>query len=152
MVYQQFIPDPLCYVPINPNLKCGEEWTTAVNDGSDENDDYDDDDHHHSPITFHMTLPSTKRQHCTAGSNVVAVSRLNFNCRDKSSGVLLPSEPIALSTKSFEDDEHIGDPFFFHTGYYLEAKTGFVSSYIICFVPNCMHIIFFVHNRETNDE
>jgi hypothetical protein len=127
MVYQQFIPDPLCYVPINPDLKCGEEWTTAVNDGgSGENDN--NDDNHHSPITFHMTFPSSTktRQHCTAGSNV-AVRRLNFNCRDKSSGVLLPSEPIALSTKSSEDDEHMGDPFFFHTGYYLEAKTGFVS-------------------------
>ena len=114
--YSQFIPDPLCYVPINPDLKCGEEWTTAA-DGS-ENVDYDDD--HRSPITFHVTLPP-KKQHRAAGD--VAV-RLNFNCRDKSSGVLLPSEPIALS-KSSEDDEHIGDPFFFHNGYYLEAKTGF---------------------------
>jgi hypothetical protein len=67
MVYQQFIPDPLCYVPINPNLKCGEEWTTAVNDdGSGENDNYDDD--HRSPITFHMTLPSTKRHHTAHGA------------------------------------------------------------------------------------
>jgi len=116
MVYPQFIPDPLCYVPINPDLKCGEEWTTVAY-GS-ENDDYDDD--HRSPITFHMTLPP-KKQHRAAGD---VAARLNFNCRDKSSGVLLPSEPIAQS-KSSEDDEHMGDPFFFHDGYYLEAKTGF---------------------------
>jgi hypothetical protein len=46
----------------------------------------------------------------------------------------------------------MGDPFFFHNGYYLEAKTGFVSSYIICFVVPIACILYVVNNRKTNDE
>jgi hypothetical protein len=107
MVHSQFIPDPLCNVPIDPELKCGEEWTAVC--GTDECDD-----DHFSPITFHITFP-------TMHDNV----RLNFNCRDKSSGVLLPSEPEALSKADDADNDNMGDPFFFEKGFYLEAKTGF---------------------------
>jgi len=51
--------------------------------------------------------------------------RLNFNCQDKSSGVLLPSEPEALSKADDAENDNMSDPFFFEKGFYLEAKTGF---------------------------
>lgn len=98
------------YTPINPELKCGEEWTPVY--GTDESDD--DDFHHRSPITFHITLP-TRHDYV----------KLSFNCRDKSSGVLLPSEPAALPSADDADNENMSDPFFFEKGFYLEAKTGF---------------------------
>ncbi|KAL3795481.1 hypothetical protein ACHAW5_007228 [Stephanodiscus triporus] len=110
MVHSKFTPDPLCYVPINSKLKCEEEWTPVY--GTDESDD--DDFHHCSPITFHITLPT--RHHYV---------KLSFNCQDKSSGVLLPSEPVALPSADNADNENMSDPFFFEKGFYLEAKTGF---------------------------
>lgn len=98
----QFVPHPSCYVPINPALRCGEVCTAATGDT-------DDDEDMHYPVTFHITLPSK-------------TVRLNFYCRDRSSGVLLPTES-ALSTK--DEGDNMNDPFFFEKGFYLEAKTGF---------------------------
>ena len=99
----QFVPHPSCYVPINPALRCGEVWT------ADTGDTDDDEDMHYYPVTFHITLPTQ-------------TVRLNFYCRDRSSGVLLPTES-ALSTK--DEGDNMNDPFFFEKGFYLEAKTGF---------------------------
>ena len=89
-----------------PPIQCGEVW---VHD-HDQYEDDEDDDGFHGPITFHVQLPGVVR-------------RLNFNCRDKSSGVLLPSEPSV--TKEDTYDGPPSDPFFFEKGFYLEAKTGF---------------------------
>ena len=93
-----YAPDLAC-TPINPALSCGEEWSC----------EYDDDD---GPITFYIELPP---QH----------NRLNFSCRDKSSGVLLPREPSLQTKEEDECDDNRNDPFFFSPGFYLEAKTGF---------------------------
>lgn len=91
-------------VPINPLLKCGEEWMRQ------EQCDEDDDDYDfRGPITFHIQLHGSAQ-------------RLNFNSRDKSSGVLLPSEPSVKKEDTFDGPS---DPFFFEKGFYLEAKTGF---------------------------
>jgi len=97
---QLYAPDIAC-IPINPALSCGEEWRR-------ESDDDDDD----APITFYIKLPP---QH----------NRLNFSCRDKSSGVLLPAEPSLQTKEEDECDDNRNDPFFFSPGFYLEAKTGF---------------------------
>ncbi|KAL3817548.1 hypothetical protein ACHAXA_003721 [Cyclostephanos tholiformis] len=115
-IHSQFVLDPSLNVPINPQLKCGEEWT-AVN-GTDDDDD-DDDDHfrHPSPITFHVTLPAMRDDD--------RIVKLTFNTRDKSSGVLLPWEPRATSKPDDDDNDNVGDPYFFERGFYLEAKTGF---------------------------
>ncbi|KAL7552644.1 hypothetical protein ACHAWF_015876, partial [Thalassiosira exigua] len=109
---QLFVPDPSTCVPINPDLKCAEEWTVvhASYDEDDDGDDDDDDDDLRGPITFHVTLPNGD-------------TKLKFNCRDKSSGVLLPTEPNASEPEI--EDNHVIDPFFFEKGFYLEAKTGF---------------------------
>lgn len=102
----QFNPPADKVVPINPLLQCGEEWIHDY----DQYEDEEDDDGFHGPITFHVQLPGVLR-------------RLNFNCRDKSSGVLLPSEQSV--TKEDTYDGPPSDPFFFEKGFYLEAKTGF---------------------------
>ena len=107
MQSQLFVPDPSHYVPINPELKCGEEWADL-----DTSDEYEDEDGE-LPITFHITLPT----------NTNASDRLRFGCRDKSSGVLLPAEPKASINE--EEERFANDPFFFERGFYLEAKTGF---------------------------
>ena len=104
-----FNPPANNFVPINPLLKCGEEWTHS----HDEQYDEDDDDDFHGPITFHVQLPSGRG----SGTHL-----LHFNCRDKSSGVLLPSEP---SVKKEDTYDGPSDPFFFEKGFYMEAKTGF---------------------------
>lgn len=104
---QLFIPDPSTCVPINADLKCGEEWTAGRTSYAD---DDDDDDDFRGPITFHVSLPRSD-------------AKLEFNCRDKSSGVLLPTEPKA--SESEIEDNNMNDPFFFEKGFYLEAKTGF---------------------------
>lgn len=101
-MHECFIPHPSCNTPTNPDIKCGEKWDPV-------DSLYDDDETHHGPITFHITLPTMHR-------------KLKFNCRDKSAGVLLPSE-TALVLTSCEDV--VNDPFFFEKGFYLEAKTGF---------------------------
>ena len=84
---QLYAPDLAC-VPINPTLICGEEWSCESED---------DDD---SPITFYIKL---------------SPQRLNFSCRDKSSGVLLPAEP-SLSEKEGEGEDNTNNPFFFAHG------------------------------------
>lgn len=99
----QFIPNPSCNTPINSDILCGEKWNI------DHDTIYDDDEFYQGPITFHITLPSMDRE-------------LKFSCRDKSAGVLLPSE-TALVINSGEGG--MNDPFFFEKGFYLEAKTGF---------------------------
>ena len=96
-----FESDTANYIPINSDLKCGEEWKVH-------NQDDEEDDDHFAPITFHITLPTQVR--------------LDFNCRDKSSGVLLPTEP-KLPERD-EGDDNMNDPFFFERGFSLEAKTG----------------------------
>ena len=100
-----FESDTANNIPINSDLKCGEEWTVH-------NVDYDDeeDDDHFAPITFHITLPTQVR--------------LDFNCRDKSSGVLLPTSELKLPERDEGDDNNMNDPFFFERGFSLEAKTG----------------------------
>ena len=105
----QFNPPANVFVPINPLLQCGEQW---IHD-HDQYEDDDDDDGFHGPITFHVQLPGDDNKH-----------RLNFNCRDKSSGVLLPSEPSVTKEDTYSDGPP-SDPFFFEKGFYLEAKTGF---------------------------
>ena len=100
----QFHPPADNFVPINPLLKCGEEWIHDHEQYEDE-----DDDEFHGPITFHVQLQSDTH-------------RLNFNCRDKSSGVLIASEPIVNKEDTYDGPS---DPFFFEKGFYLEAKTGF---------------------------
>lgn len=107
MIY--FNPPANSIVPINPLLKCGEEWT---HNNDEHYEEYDDDDFH-GPITFHVQLPSQSG----SGAHL-----LRFNCRDKSSGVLLPSEP---SVKKEDTYDGPSDPFFFEKGFYMEAKTGF---------------------------
>lgn len=102
----QFNPPANVFVPINPLLQCGEQW---IHDH--EQYEEDDDDGFHGPITFHVQLPGDDNMH-----------RLNFNCRDKSSGVLLPSEPSVTKEDTYDGPS---DPFFFEKGFYLEAKTGF---------------------------
>ncbi|KAL7530518.1 hypothetical protein ACHAXR_003538 [Thalassiosira sp. AJA248-18] len=103
-----FVPDPSRYVPINPDLICGEEWI--------DRDSFSDDDGGYFPISFHVTLPTNVH-------NVNARLNYNFNCRDKSSGVLLPNEQVAAPEE--KEDGLSNDPFFFERGFYLEAKTGF---------------------------
>ncbi|KAL3757422.1 hypothetical protein ACHAWU_005153 [Discostella pseudostelligera] len=100
---ERFIPNPSCNVPINPDIQCGEQWN------SDQHNYLCDDDNYQGPITFHITLPILRK-------------KLEFSCRDKSAGVLLPSEST-LVLNSGEND--MIDPFFFEKGFYLEAKTGF---------------------------
>ena len=107
-----FNPPANNFAPINQLLKCGEEWTHNHND-NEQYDEEDDDDDFHGPITFHVQLPSQ------SGSGM---QLLRFNCRDKSSGVLLPSEP---SVKKEDTYDGPSDPFFFEKGFYMEAKTGF---------------------------
>jgi predicted nicotinamide N-methyase len=102
----QFNPPANKHVPINPLLQCGEQWIHDHDQYEEE-----DDDGFHGPITFHVQLPGDDNMH-----------RLNFNCRDKSSGVLLPSEPSVTKEDTFDGPS---DPFFFEKGFYLEAKTGF---------------------------
>jgi hypothetical protein len=134
-IQSTFVPDPSRSVPINPELRCGEEWTSCVHDDGDcERDDgYDDDDFRHpSPITFHVTLPAMLDDGYDDDIRRDPV-KLNFNARDRSSGVLLPSEPTATTSgKTSNDDDdgdddndNVGDPYFFEKGFYLEAKTGF---------------------------
>ena len=105
-----FVPDPGSYVPINPELRCGEEWI-ADDHGECSHDRDDDDSFHPGPIDFRVVLPGFSDER-----------RLVFNCRDRSSGVLLPDE-----AKAAVEDGPDGrmDPFFFERGFYLEAKTGF---------------------------
>lgn len=98
-----FVPNPSCNIPINPDIQCGEEWNA-------DHDNYDDDAFYPGQITFHVILPTMRN------------CKLKFSCRDKSSGVLLSSEP-ALVPNAEENDTN--DPFFFEKGFYLEAKTGF---------------------------
>ncbi|KAL7459306.1 hypothetical protein ACHAWC_011001 [Mediolabrus comicus] len=77
--------------------------------------DYDDGyDDYRGPITFHIQLPSQDSNNNQR--------RLKFSCRDKSSGVLLKSEPSVSKEDTFDGP---CDPFFFEKGFYLEAKTGF---------------------------
>jgi predicted nicotinamide N-methyase len=97
-----FVPPADNILPINPLLKCGEER----NDYEQYEEDDDNDDFF--SITFHIQLQSSKH-------------RLNFNCRDKSCGVLLQSEHSVTK----EDTYHGRDAFFFEKGFYLEAQTGF---------------------------
>ena len=104
-MHERFIPSPTCNIPINPDIRCGEEWARE----EDADIICDDDDIYQGPITFHITLPTMRKI-------------LKFSCRDKSAGVLLPFEP-ALVPKSEVND--MNDPFFFEKGFYLEAKTGF---------------------------
>ena len=99
----QFNPPANNFLPIDPLLKCGEEWI------HDHEQHEEDDDDFHGPITFHVQLP-------------IDTHRLNFNCRDKSSGVLLASEPSVRKEDTYDGPS---DPFFFEKGFYLEAKTGF---------------------------
>jgi predicted nicotinamide N-methyase len=82
----------------------------------EDDDDDDDDDDFRGPITFHIQLPSRY------SNNNHQQRRLKFSCRDKSSGVLLKSEPSVLKEDTFDGP---CDPFFFEKGFYLEAKTGF---------------------------
>jgi hypothetical protein len=152
-----FVPDPSRYVPIDPTLRCGEEWTSRIvqyhdydpNDDDeceydDGRDDYDEDDFRHpSPITFHVTLPAIRDDDNDIARRRRRPVKLNFNARDRSSGVLLPSEQTTTATTTTsggitssdervdrdddddDDDEYVCDPFFFERGFYLEAKTGF---------------------------
>ena len=99
-----FEADTANHIPINSDLKCGEE---VHNVGSDD----DEDDDHFDPITFHITLPTQVR--------------LDFNCRDKSSGVLLPTEQKLPEHDEGDDNMNMNDPYFFERGFSLEAKTGF---------------------------
>lgn len=109
MIY--FNPPANNFVPINPLLKCGEEWTRNHVDQYEE----DDEDDFHGPITFHVQLPS--RSGSGSGTHL-----LQFNCRDKSSGVLLPTE---ASVKKEDAYDGPSDQFFFEKGFYMEAQTGF---------------------------
>ena len=103
-----FVPDPSRHVPISPDLKCGEEWITSDHEAyCDEESDED----HYGQINFYMSLPHANNM------------KLIFNCRDKSSGVLLDSEPKV--SKSEAEDNHVANPFFFEKSYSLEAATGF---------------------------
>lgn len=104
----QFIPPANNIVPINVSLICGEEWI------HNHEEDDDDDDDYRGPITFHIQLPSQDSNNNQR--------RLKFSCRDKSSGVLLKSEPSVSKEDTFDGP---CDPFFFEKGFYLEAKTGF---------------------------
>mmetsp|Transcript_4103 Transcript_4103/g.9104 ORF Transcript_4103/g.9104 Transcript_4103/m.9104 type:complete len:405 (+) Transcript_4103:150-1364(+) len=119
-----FVPPPSRIVPINPDLKCGEEWNSLHLSCDDDCDDEEDDDDFRGPINFHITLPDTT----TNGNGTPphnTTRRLNFNCRDKSSGVLLPTESKAEESELEDDNVMRNDPFFFEKGFYLEAKTGF---------------------------
>jgi len=89
---QLYAPDLPCpCIPINPALLCGEEWRRES----------EDDD---GPITFYIKL---SHQH----------DRLNFSCRDKSSGVLLPTEPSLSDCKEEDEcEDNRNDPFFFAQG------------------------------------
>jgi hypothetical protein len=127
-----FIPNPSSMRLISPELQCGEE--PASNKNNDE-----EEEEHVGPITFHITLPSTSLPSLTSSSsssssddgNIIIPlphhqhhhqsRRLEFNCRDRSCGVLSPTEPsvpaITLDGRT--------DPFFFEPGFSLEAMTGF---------------------------
>src|SRR6056300_618009 len=83
----QFIPPANNIVDVNASLKCGEEWIHN-------HDEEDDDDDFRGPITFHIQLPSQD-----SNSNN---QRLKFSCRDKSSGVLLKSEPSVSKEDTFD--------------------------------------------------
>ena len=131
-----FIPNPSSMRLISPELLCGEEPASNKN-----NYDDDQEEEHVGPITFHITLPSTSLPSLTSSSSSSSSSsdddniipyhhqqqhhhqsrRLEFNCRDRSCGVLLPTEPsvpaIILDGRT--------DPFFFEPGFSLEAMTGF---------------------------
>jgi len=122
---------------VSLELRCGEEL--ALND-ADADDLYYDEDIHLGPITFHITLPTTSATTTTTTTtttdddDIIIVPsnnnsnnnnnnnrRLLFNCRDRSCGVLLSTEPtvppIALNGRVV--------PFFFEPGFSLEAMTGF---------------------------
>jgi hypothetical protein len=124
-----FIPNPSSMRLISSELQCGEE--PASNNKNNDDDD-EEEEEHVGPITFHITLPSTSLPSLTTSSdddddNTIPLPyhhqrrRLEFNCRDRSCGVLLPTEPsvpaIALDGRT--------DPFFFEPGFSLEAMTGF---------------------------
>ena len=87
MMHSQFAPDPSREAPVNPALKCREEWLADGGDActSCEHDD-DEEDFPRGPITFHVTLPRTNSD-----------ASLQFSCRDKSSGVMLPSEFLSMT-------------------------------------------------------
>ena len=90
---QLYSPDLAC-IPINPTLICGEEWRC------EESEDDDDD----APLIFYIKLPPQQDV------------RLNFSCRDKSSGVLLPTEPSLQTKEEDECEDNRNDPFFFAQG------------------------------------
>ncbi|KAL9180370.1 hypothetical protein ACHAXT_008340 [Thalassiosira profunda] len=131
-MHSQFAPDPSREAPVNPALKCREEWPGGGDACTSCEPDEDEDFFSRGPITFHVTLPRTTK------SNV----SLQFNCRDKSSGVLLPSERAAAAAPREEVEEGRTDPFFFEQGYYLQAATGFQvwpGSRLMIEAFTCMH-------------
>lgn len=93
------------YMPINPDLKCGEELKSS---------EVLDDDGFFFPITFHIALRINNCEH-----------RLNFSCRDITSGVLLPNEPKVSKVIIDNVQQGSTNPFFFDPGFSLEAMTGF---------------------------
>lgn len=129
----EFRPDPSSMHPVSLELRCGE--ALALDD--DDADLYYDEDIHLGPITFHITLPTTSATTTTTTSPITDDNdiiimpsshnnnnnsrRLLFNCRDRSCGVLLPTEP---SVPPIALNERV-DPFFFEPGFSLEAMTGF---------------------------
>jgi hypothetical protein len=82
---------------ISSELQCGEEPAS-----NNKNDD-EEEEEHVGPITFHITLPSTSLPSLTSSSddddNTIPLPyhhqsrRFEFKCRDRSCGVLLPTEP-----------------------------------------------------------
>lgn len=111
MSYQIFVPSQSSHVPINPKLVCKELWLPDM-DECDEEDDY-----RIGTIDFQITLPLDESYPQCRGAG----RTLKFNCRDRSAGVLLPSEPAAPAASQ---DGRV-DPFFFEKGFDLEAMTGF---------------------------
>ncbi len=106
-----FVPSQSSHVPINPRLVCEELWLPDLDECDDE------DDYRVGTIDFQITLPLDDS--CPESS---APGRcLKFYCRDRSAGVLLPSEPAAPAASQ---DGRV-DPFFFEKGFDLEAMTGF---------------------------
>jgi len=91
--------DPsLLFLPTN-QLECSEE--NRVNSTED------DDDDTAGTVLFSCTIDN---------------QRLVFNCRDRSSGVLIQDEPVASPDES---SSGAVNPFFFDKGYTLLASTGF---------------------------
>jgi len=129
-----FIPDPALMRCTDPELQCGEELycydysSSSSSSPLDDEDEYDSlyyhDETDNGSILFHITLPQRRR--------------LEFNCRDRSCGVLLPIEKEAkvedvddemknmmiheTEEGSEEQQQH---PFFFEPNFSLEAMTGF---------------------------